>query len=159
MGVFDTDFAAWELRFMPQLKHPFIFSNKRTILTLWNLQFYSNVPESINFFKYLSVISTALQEIAIQKYGIVCCTDYLYSYNEILFKLQQYRQSIIFINSRVSWVFVCFKNKEIILGRKTEKPKEKNSVSEWIQNFEWIQKILFYFEWIQKIFLNFTKIS
>lgn len=95
--------------------------------------FYSNIPESINFFKYLSVISTALQEITIQRYGIVCCTDYLYNYNEILFKLQQYRQSIIFRNSRVSWVLVCFKNKEIILGRKTEKPNEKNSVSEWNQ--------------------------
>lgn len=141
MGVFDTDFASWELRFMPQLKHYFIFSNKRTILTIWNLQFYSNIPESINFFKYLSVISTALQEIAIQRYGIVCCTDYLYSYNKILFKWQQYRQSIIFRNSKVSWVLVCIKNEEIVLGIKTEKPKEKNSLSEWIQNF----------------FLNFTK--
>lgn len=141
MGVFDTDFASWELRFMTQLKHYFIFSNKRTILTIWNLQFYSNIPDSINFFKYLSVISTALQEIAIQRYGIVCCTDYLYSYNKILFKWQQYRQSIIFRNSKVSWVLVCIKNEEIVLGIKTEKPKEKNSLSEWIQKF----------------FLNFTK--
>lgn len=132
MGVFDTDFATWVLRFMPQLKHHFLFSSKRTILTIWKLQFCSNIPEYIHFFKYLSVISTTLKEIAIERYGIVCCTDYLLSCNEILFKLQQYRQSIIFRNPRVSWVLVCIKNKEFILG--TEKPKEKNSVYEWIQN-------------------------
>lgn len=128
MGVFDADFATWELRFMPQLKHHFLFSNKRTILTIWNLHFFSNIPEYIHFFKYLSVISTAVKEIAIERYGIVCCSDYLLSYNEILFKLQQYRQSIISRNPRVSWVLVCIKNKDFILG--TEKPKEKNSVSE-----------------------------